>query len=56
MGGKHQTGHLAIEDQKLYSLRPGLREMEINTTRSKKEWKDGRSFHIRYFIFLLKNA
>ena len=28
MGGKHQTGHLPNEDQKLDSLSPGSREME----------------------------
>jgi hypothetical protein len=28
MEGKHQTGYLPIEDQKLDSLRPGSREME----------------------------
>jgi hypothetical protein len=28
MGGKHQTGHLLNEDQKLDILRPGSRDME----------------------------
>jgi hypothetical protein len=42
MGGKHQTGHLPIEDPKLDSLRPGSREVE------RGRW-EGQNFQLKEF-------